>query len=77
MNHSLEFRNEETGAHTNSIEGLWRHAKRAVPPSNRQEQLFLGYLATFMLRKTFADERDGFSKFFRVAAAMVNTGRLR
>ena len=73
VNHSVTFKNPETGAHTNSIEGLWYHAKGACPRHNRAKQHFLGYLATFMLQKKWSKEADSFSMFM-VAAANLYSG---
>lgn len=70
VNHSIEFKNEETGAHTNTIEGLWRLAKLAVPPFNRKKQNFLGYLATFMLKRKWKNEDDSFATFMKAAAIL-------
>ena len=70
VNHSVEFKNKETGAHTNTIEGLWRHAKLSIPPFNRQKNNFLGYLATFMLRRKWRNDEDAFATFMKAAAIM-------
>ncbi|GFR10848.1 putative transposase-like protein [Trichonephila clavata] len=63
VNHSLEFVDSETGAHTNTIEVTWRHFKASLPEYNRQGR-FEGYIAWFMFRKIcFALKQDPFIKF--------------
>ena len=49
VNHSIEFKDAVTDAHTNIIEGLWYHAKLSCPSFNRKKDHFLGYLCTFIL----------------------------
>lgn len=71
VNHSLTFKDPESGAHTNQIEGLWKHAKASLPRHNRAKHHFLGYLATFMLRQRWKDG-DGFQKFMLAAAKLYN-----
>ncbi|GFS92362.1 putative transposase-like protein [Trichonephila clavipes] len=36
VNHSLEFVDSETGAHTNTIEVTWRHFKASLPEYNQR-----------------------------------------
>ncbi|GFR08180.1 putative transposase-like protein [Trichonephila clavata] len=63
VNHSLEFVDSETGAHTNTIEVTWRHFKASLPEYNRRGR-FEGYIAWFMFRKIcFALKQDPFIKF--------------
>ncbi len=50
VSHRLEFKNKETGAHTNTVEGMWGHAKLACLKLNRNKSRFLCYLSVFMLR---------------------------
>ena len=66
----MEFKNLETGAHTNSIEGLWYHAKLSCPSFNRLKSYFLGYLRTFIFKKRWKEDDDSFAQF------MIATGKL-
>ena len=68
INHSLNFKDPETGVDTNKVESMWRTAKRTCPEYNRQEDHFLGYLALFILRQKWKDEDDSFVKFMTAAA---------
>ena len=74
VNHSLEFKNKETGAHTNTVEGMWRHAKLSCPKFNRKKAHFLGYLASFMLRKKWKNCDDSFANFMKAASRLYNQG---
>jgi transposase-like protein len=51
VNHSLHFRDPDTGAHTNEIESLWHAAKRSYESSSRRKEFYPGYLAKFMFLK--------------------------
>jgi len=37
VNHSIEFKNKETGACTNQIESTWNSVKRSLPKFGTQE----------------------------------------
>ena len=63
-----------TGAHTNTVEGMWAHAKRMIPSSGRRKNLFLGYLATFMLRRKLGrNNEDTFIGFMQLANEFVSS----
>jgi transposase-like protein len=51
VNHSVEFKNSTTGAHTNTIEGLWNNLRRSLPKYGTRRDLYDGYLAEFIFRK--------------------------
>lgn len=70
VNHSKNFRDPKSGAHTNGMEGTWAHAKRAMPAFNRNRKFFVGYLASFMLKRKWAEEEDGFECFRKAAAQL-------
>ncbi|GFT71115.1 mitotic-spindle organizing protein 2A [Trichonephila clavipes] len=59
VNHSLTFKDPETGAHTNSIEGTWSVIKRSL---RNVEGEFDHYLAEYMWRRRYF--RDGKGKVF-------------
>lgn len=37
VNHSVEFKNPETGAHSNNVEGMWCHAKASMTQYSRKK----------------------------------------
>lgn len=53
VNHSLEFKHPETGAHTNTIEGTWSAIKRSLPTRTCPgEEQFNSYLYEYVWRKS-------------------------
>lgn len=51
VNHSEGFVNQETGVHTNTIEGIWCAVKRDIPIRARTKKLINAYLVRYMIRK--------------------------
>ena len=53
VNHSKRFKNWDTGAHTNTIEGKWNKLKKSIPRQGfRQEKVLQEYLGEQMWRHT-------------------------
>jgi hypothetical protein len=52
VNHSLNFKDPETGAHTNNIECEWRHAKAQIPGYGRRKYFYPQYLAKYMFLRS-------------------------
>lgn len=59
VNHSKTFKDPETGACTNKIEGAWAHLRRSFPSTGIRERFIEDYLASFIMRNkgilTFID----------------------
>ena len=67
VNHSENFKDPETGAHTNSIEGTWQKIKHGVsfPKFGIKSEHLGGYLAEYHWR-CIAGDRERFTFFFGV-----------
>lgn len=50
-NHSMNFKDPETGAHTNAIESSWRAVKAITSSSGRRKSNIPGNLARYMFYK--------------------------
>lgn len=64
VNHSLYFKDPETGAHTNTVESLWWQVKRQLPPTrtNSNPDHFTLRLAEYIWR-TIHRKEDMFLEF--------------
>jgi len=51
VNHSENFVDPKTGAHTNTIEGLWNRIKLQIAPWNQNKDLIESHLFEFIWRK--------------------------
>jgi transposase-like protein len=51
VNHSINYKDSETGCHTNTIEGNWAGIKLNVPRGGRRKHKIDLYLVRFMLRR--------------------------
>lgn len=58
VNHSLTFKNKETGACTNLIESTWNAVKKSFPKYGSQKQFYDSYLVEYMIRKKYLNDSD-------------------
>ena len=59
VNHSLNFVDPDTGAHTQRIENTWWGVKRSMPRTGTSKDLFESYLQEWMWRKHYGDDPFG------------------
>lgn len=69
VNHSLNFVDPETGAHTQNIERSWRDARGLIPRYGRRESNFAGYLAEYQFKKC-VDTQARLHEFLKTAACL-------
>lgn len=72
VNHTKNFVDPVTGAHTQGIESSWRAAKSKYCPSGRRKIYFRGHLAKYMfLRKCKVQGWSPFEAFLKMAGRTV------
>lgn len=61
VNHSITFKDPDTGAHTNTIEGMWNCIKRNLKQVRKIDEGFDSYLSEFMWRRR---HQENYPKLF-------------
>ena len=62
VNHSKNFVDPDSQAHTQRIEGLWRQLRRSLPSTGTRFDQLSGYLAAFVYRRRVSNQMDVFLK---------------
>ncbi|XP_045468447.1 uncharacterized protein LOC123676540 [Harmonia axyridis] len=68
VNHSLNFVDPDTGAHTQNVERLWRDIRFDIPRFGRRSDNFVYYLAEHYFHRKFPKFTDRFHEFFKYIA---------
>ena len=64
VNHSVNFVDPDSGAHTNTIESTWRALKKSLPRNGTQKTLYDSYFSQNCIRKLYLnDSADPFTSF--------------
>ncbi|KYN50401.1 hypothetical protein ALC57_00038, partial [Trachymyrmex cornetzi] len=69
VNHSYNFVDPDTGAHTQHIERIWREVRGNIPRYGRREDHFVRYLAEFLFKRAY-DYAERIETFFDIIAEM-------
>lgn len=64
MNHSINFVDPNTGAHTQNIERTWRTARARIPKYGCREEHMIGHISEYLFRSRFEDHRKRLHNFF-------------
>ena len=59
VNHSLNFLDPDTGAHTQRLENTWRGVKQSMPHAGTSKDLFENYLQEWLWRQHYGDDPFG------------------
>ena len=70
VNHSVNFKDPDTGAHTNTIERRWRDVKNLIPKYGRRKTHFVGYLATAYFKICIPDGTRRLHVFLKAASKL-------
>ena len=72
VNHSLNFVDPDTGAHTQGIENTWWGVKRSYPRTGTSQELIESYLQEFMWRKHYGE--NPFQNILKHIAEIYHVG---
>lgn len=78
VNHTNNFVDPNTNAHTQRQEVLWRHVKVTLPNYSRHQNLMVGYLSKFIFtRKMKMQNMNPTFEFMRHATELFKTNSLK
>ncbi|XP_024869450.1 uncharacterized protein LOC112453119 [Temnothorax curvispinosus] len=69
VNHSYNFVDPETGAHTQNIECVWREVRGNIPRYGTREDHVLGYLNEYLFKRAYS-RLERIENFFDVIAEL-------
>lgn len=73
VNHSVNFVDPNSGAHTNTIESTWRALKKSLPSNGTQKTLYDSYFSQYCIRKLYLnDSTDPFTRFLEIITKVYN-----
>ena len=56
INHSVNYIDPDSGAHTNTIDFTWRALKKSLPKNGTQKTLYDSYFTQYSIRKLYSND---------------------
>jgi len=72
VNHSMNFVDPRSGAHTQNIERIWREVRGGIPRFGRKEKHMVGYLAEFLFKRKYSDYRQRLHAFYTAVGQLYS-----
>ncbi|XP_011867709.1 PREDICTED: uncharacterized protein LOC105561931 [Vollenhovia emeryi] len=69
VNHSYNFVDPESGAHTQHIERVWREVQGNIPKYGTKSEHYVGYLSEFLFKRTYS-RLERIEAFFKTIAEL-------
>ncbi|KYM99495.1 hypothetical protein ALC62_09761, partial [Cyphomyrmex costatus] len=71
VNHTYNFVDPDSGAHTQNIERVWREFRANIPRYGRREYHLEGYLCEFLFKRAYA-KNERIENFFDLIAELYS-----
>ena len=72
VNHSMNFVDPHSGAHTQNIERTWREVRGGIPRFGRKEKHMVGYLAEFLFKRQYVDYTERLHAFYTAVGQLYS-----
>jgi len=72
VNHSTNFIDPQSGAHTQNIERTWREVRGGIPRFGRSQKHMVGYLAEFLFKRKYSNYPERVHAFFTAVGQLYS-----
>ena len=72
VNHSENFKDPKTGAHTNTIERTWREVRANIPRFGQRKKHMVRYLAEYIFKRSFPEFEQRIHEFYKAASKLYS-----
>jgi len=72
VNHSMNFVDPHSGAHTQNIERVWREVRGGIPRFGRSKKHMAGYLAEYLFKRKYSNYTQRIHAFYSVVGQLYS-----